>query len=46
MMKRFEKAAKTVGKTFESFGETIRRINEEIKKEKRKKELAEKDLEL
>ncbi len=41
MMKRFNKAAKTVGKTFESFGAAIRKIDELVKEEERKKELAE-----
>lgn len=44
MVKRFVKAAETVGETFESFGEIVRRIDEEVKKEKRKKELAEKEI--
>lgn len=41
VVKRWKEAVEKVGETFESFGEIVRRIDEKIKEEERKKELAE-----
>lgn len=46
MIKEFAKAVNVVGETFESWGKTMRELDEMVKEKERKKELAEKDLKL